>query len=297
MYNVLNFIHTSNFYNEEQVKGLNSIVNTLVYAPTEFGSVNTGFNYIQPDAIKTFSEVLNTKVTISEESGYFYKPNTGIRYNTFTNYTEWKFVVAIQPTIFTMFYHKTGVTSALQNYNFNYNNLFEWEYQTQILMEPGQGLFYRPWMFHAFSEPTIIQSFDITENPTPLSNTILVMGEKGSGKTTFSKKLADRLKATYIHGETINEMFNDTDTSIEGENRQAERLKKLAVLAPTEFTVIDFKCERLSSRDYLSPNFVVWMNTVEIKSDTFEIPKRANVVYDSFDINMDKFIDKMMEKK
>ena len=94
----------------------------------------------------------------------------------------------------------------------------------------------------------------------------------------------------------INQMFNDTDASIEGENKQAERLKKLAVLSDTEFTVIDFKCERISSRDYLAPNFVVWMNTVDIKSEIFEAPTKANLVYESFDNDMDKFIDKMTEK-
>lgn len=297
MYNILNFIHTSNFYNTEQVRGLEAVTRSLKYQPADFGMITTDFSYIQPDAIKTFSEVLNTRVSITENSGYFYQPDTGIHFNTFKNFTEWKFAVAIQPTIFTMFYHKTGATSALENYNFNYNNMFEWDYQTQILMEPGQGLFYRPWMFHAFSAPSVIQMFDITESPVPVSKTILVMGAKGSGKTTFSKKLAAKLKATYIDGNKINQMFNDIDTSIEGENKQAERLKKLAVLSDTEFTVIDFKCERISSRDYLAPNFVVWMNTVTETSEIFEIPTKANLVYDSFENDMDEIINKMTETK
>lgn len=287
MYNILNFIHTSNFYSTDQANGLADIARSLQYSPCEFGVMTENFNYIQPDSEKIFSEVLNTKVTISDSSGIFYKPNNGIHFDSFSDFSRWKFVVAVEPSIFTMFYHNSGAKSALERYDFNYNNLFDWEYQTQILMEPGQGLFYRPWMFHSLASGSIVQMFDIITSSKSVSKTILVMGSEKSGKTTLAKQLASKTNSTYLNSDDVNEIYKDTDTSIEGENAQAIRLQRLGVLADTEFTIIDFKCERQSSRDYLAPDFVIWMDTVENKSSIFEEPTKAGLVITSFDYGID----------
>lgn len=289
MHNVLNFIHTSNFYIPEQIKGLTDIVQPMKYIPCEFGEITQNFNYIQPESQKIFSQVLNTEIVIDPKSGHFYKPGIGIHFDTFENMNTWKFVVAIEPTIFTMFHHQSGAKSALEGTNFNYRNMFEWEYQTQIMMEPGQGLFYRPWMFHSFGAYSIIQTFNIQETPKAISKTILVMGSKGSGKTIFAEKLSDKLKATYINSDSLKNIFKDSYDELEGENVQAERLKHMAILSETEYTVIDFKCERNSSRDYLSPDLIIWLNTVEKNSDIFEEPTKNTIVIKSLDYDIDKF--------
>jgi len=291
MHNVLNFVHTSNFYNKAQLEGLTSTARSLTYAPSEFGTFSQNFNYIQPEAEKTFSEVLNRPVTIDPNTGYFHRPDTGIHFDSYNNFGSWKFVIAIERSMFTQFHHKSGAKSALDGTQFNYSNMFEWEYQSNILMEPGQGLFYRPWTFHAFDSYAIIQSFDIIETPKAVSKTILVMGSKGSGKTTFAKQLATQLNASYLNEETFNQSYNVLNDSIESEVKQAERFNRLVVLADTKYTVVDFKCERQMSRDLLAPDFVIWFDTVD-RPIVLEEPKRANVVMKSLNYDINEFVTK-----
>lgn len=289
MKNILNFIHTLNFYTDEQLSGLTTFARELTYQPSEFGSMST-LAYCQSDHEKTFSSVMNTPITIHPDSGNFYRPNTGIHFNTFENFNMWKFAVAIEPTIFTMFYHSSGAKSALDGVNFNYNNMFEWEYQTQIMMEPGQGLFYRPWMFHSFASGSIIQKFDIVEQPNKVSVTILVMGKEATGKTTFAKTLSEKLDASYLNSNEISSMFNDAKVSDKflDENNQAIRLKRLALLSEKDMTVIDFSAKRISSRDYLAPDIIIWMDTDEKASEDFEPPLNAKIIIKSLNYNIDE---------
>jgi hypothetical protein len=296
MYDVLNFIHTSNFYRNEQLTGLVDMSYNLNYVPDEFGHSSQDFYYVQPDAEKLFSEVLHSKVVISETSGKFYRPANGIHFNSFNNPTAWKFVVAIERSMFTMFYHKSGAKSALEGIDFNYNNMFEWDYQTNILMEPGQGLFYRPWMFHSLDCHATVQMFDLIQMPKPVSRTILVMGVKGSGKTTFAKELAKNMNATYLSSEHVCDIYQENENTIEGEAKVSAKLRRMALLSDTEFTVIDYKCERKMSRDYLAPDLVIWLNTVEPNSEMFEIPHRANIVFTSFDYDIVEFANKLLGK-
>ena len=71
-------------------------------------------------------------------------------------------MVALQPSTLNIFEHKSGATSALQEYKFNYRNLFEWDLQINYLLKPGQGVFFRPWLFHSF-DTGLVQIFRMNE--------------------------------------------------------------------------------------------------------------------------------------
>ena len=65
-------------------------------------------------------------------------------------------------SIFNIFEHKSGSANALQGHKHNYNNLFEWDLTINYEIKPGQGVMFRPWLFHSF-DTGLIQTFRITE--------------------------------------------------------------------------------------------------------------------------------------
>jgi hypothetical protein len=40
--------------------------------------------------------------------------------------------------------------------------LFEWDLKTNYLLDPGQGILFRPWLFHSF-DTGLIQMFRLRE--------------------------------------------------------------------------------------------------------------------------------------
>lgn len=151
------------FYSNEQAQQLSSIINSLPLVQNEFGKEVDNFNMIPADADNLFSSVLNKGVKLNEDqSGVFRRPDLFIHFEGFESPQEWMFVVAIEKSTFNIFEHQTGAKSALDNHQFNYRNLFEWDLTVNHLLEPGQGVFFRPWLFHAF-DCGLIQTFRLRE--------------------------------------------------------------------------------------------------------------------------------------
>ena len=71
---------------------------------------------------------------------------------------------------------------------------------------------------------------------------ILIMGLPGSGKTTLSKKLIELIDAEWINADAVRKEANDWDFSLEGELRQAKRIKKISdnVIKKGKHCVTDF---------------------------------------------------------
>jgi adenylylsulfate kinase len=104
-------------------------------------------------------------------------------------------------------------------------------------------------------------------------NIILIMGQAGSGKTTFAEKLVDELifrgyPVGWLNADDIREEFDDWDFSLEGRYRAASRMRDLAVELDQEFVVVDMICPTKETRVLLDADFVVFMNT--IKEGRFE---------------------------
>ena len=112
---------------------------------------------------------------------------------------------------------------------------------------------------------------------------ILVMGLPGSGKTTLSKVLAEKLGAAYFNADEVRKQFNDWDFSDTGRKRQAYRMRELCDMAETCHTVADFVCPTEETRELFLPDFIVFMNTIdagrfEDTNRVFEQPSEVDVL-------------------
>lgn len=152
------------FYTQEEANRIENVTFNLQYKPTDFGQEIPEFNMVPGDADELFSKVLKLPVTvIDESSGVFRLPKHFIHFEGFDSLNEWLFVVAIQQSTFDIYEHQSGATTALDGYQFNYMNLFEWDLMCNYVLKPGQGVFFRPWLFHSF-DSGLIQIFRLQEN-------------------------------------------------------------------------------------------------------------------------------------
>jgi hypothetical protein len=162
----LKTITIDDYYTKEEGLMLSKVILPLLqFEENDLGQDLLNFNMIPEDADDVFSKVLNTKVTIDKEkSGVFRIPNASgfIHFEEFESNKDWLFVVAIDNTTFNVFEHKSGAKDATENYQLAYRNLFEWDLKLNHLLEPGQGIFFRPWLFHSFTSG-LIQIFKLKE--------------------------------------------------------------------------------------------------------------------------------------
>jgi ABC-type oligopeptide transport system ATPase subunit len=112
---------------------------------------------------------------------------------------------------------------------------------------------------------------------------ILIMGLPGSGKTTLAKELVDILSkygVTWLNADEVRKNSNDWDFSTAGRIRQAQRMSYLARDFKTTYVIADFVCPLSAMREIYSPDWVIWMDTIESGrfEDTnaiFEKPSRG----------------------
>lgn len=166
IHSLVKIITVDGFFDLENAKNLSQIVFDLKYEEKEYGEEIVNFNMVPENANKMFSDILNTDIIVDEDrSGIFRRPQNFIHFESFENLNEWVFVCALQHSTFNVFEHQSGAVNALQNYKFNYRNLFEWDLKINYLLSPGQGVLFRPWLFHSFDKG-LIQLFRLKENGT-----------------------------------------------------------------------------------------------------------------------------------
>lgn len=168
-------ITVEDYYTTEEAMHLSLTTSNLSFSKSEFGREIENFNFTPENSDVLFSKVLNRPVEIvDEKSGVFRAPELFIHFESFENIDEWLFVVAIESSTFNIYYHleedmrecsgmpSIGARSALEGYKYNYRNMFEWHCAVNYLLEPGQGVFFRPWLFHSFDQG-LVQIFRLKE--------------------------------------------------------------------------------------------------------------------------------------
>jgi hypothetical protein len=152
------------YYTKEKAQEISQVISSLNdYTTKEFGKELNNFNMVADNADEIFSKVLNKKVEVDlDRSGIFRFPEFFVHFESFKSLDEWLFVVAIDHSTFNIFEHESGVENALQGYDFNYRNLLEWDVVVNYQLKPGQGVFFRPWLFHSF-DWGLIQIFRLRE--------------------------------------------------------------------------------------------------------------------------------------
>lgn len=164
IYPFVKIITIDDYLIQEDARNLAAILYEHQFNPTDFGEELANFNVIPENSNENFSKILNTNIEVdATRSGIFRKPNNLIHFETFNDLNEWIFMVSILPSTINIFDHISGVKSALIEHRFNYRNLFEWDLQVNFLLKPGQGLLFRPWLFHSFSTG-LIQIFRLNEH-------------------------------------------------------------------------------------------------------------------------------------
>ena len=128
---------------------------------------------------------------------------------------------------------------------------------------------------------------------------ILIMGLPGSGKTTLAKLLAPMFNAVWLNADEVRKEADDWDFSVEGRDRQANRMKTLAqeATANNRVVVADFICPTERTRQNFDAGYTIWMDTIkeskyEDTNKMFEQPKNFDFKVTHKDAQMFSFLIK-----
>jgi hypothetical protein len=116
---------------------------------------------------------------------------------------------------------------------------------------------------------------------------ILVMGLPGAGKTTLSRKLAQRLNAVHFNADEVRAHVNkDLGFSVEDRTEQAQRMGWLCdqVIQTGGYAIADFICPTPETRTAFGEAFVVWLD--RIQKGRFEDTNRLFVPPDHYDVRV-----------
>jgi uridine kinase len=83
---------------------------------------------------------------------------------------------------------------------------------------------------------------------------ILICGAEGSGKTVLAKPFAELINAVYVNKDTYPR--KELKGYIDG------------LVAAGKTVVVDKRCQSVEAHNYINPDYVVWMDTVEAKTET-----------------------------
>lgn len=310
---MVKLIHADGFFPGNEAVSLRSVVQSLKFRPTNHGEEVPNFNLIFPDSEQIFYKVLGERVLVdTQRSGVIRRPHHNlIHFEEFNSSEEWCFMVALENTVVNFWYHidstdkpgewgKVDAKTALDGFEFNYKNLFEWKIHTNILLETNQCLFFRPWVFHSLEEGLIQYYRLLADN----NFRILVMGLPESCKSSISKKLKEKIENSKI----LNSMeqrikANDVDFTEDGQMRHCYRMLNLARNSRANVTIIDMVCPTPKMRQILNADIVVWVND-KTESKYSELNKIYMPPYyydiecsDDSDDTIDKIIKRILSKR
>ena len=115
---------------------------------------------------------------------------------------------------------------------------------------------------------------------------ILIMGLPGAGKTYLAERLTPLLDANWLNDDKVRKEADDWDFSLEGRQRQANRMKNLAnkSIASGKHLIADFVCPTLKTRDDFQADITIWMDT--ISEGRFEDTNKMFVPPEKYDFRI-----------
>lgn len=302
---MVKLIHADEFYPPGDAEKYCAVVQGLNFTPKPYGWELDNFNMILSGLEPIMSRVLGERVVIdSVRSGVFRRPlNNVIHFEDFESLDEWCFVVALERTTLNLYEHvnaqgEVDAKSALDGHAHNYMNLFEWNLHTNVLMEPNQGVFFRPWIFHSLDNG-LVQYYRLISDRT---FRVLIMGPKGSARKQLAQAVHAALDdSVLLVSAHIRTQLKDVDFSEDGRNRQTYRMLSMARKTPHQSVIIDMVCAKPEQRTILNADIVVYTPGVadhdQIPDDFVEPQEYDLCIMDAHDQSVQQVLNKIKTKR
>lgn len=265
---MVKLIHADNFFPSGDAEVYCRVAKSLKFQPTAYGLEVPDFNMILKGVEPILSRVLGERIQVEpKSSGVFRRPlNNIIHFEKFSSPDEWCFIVALERTVVNLWHHisdpqlgdmsKSNSSNVFEGCEFNYFNPFEWKIHTNIVLEPNQGIFIRPWVFHSL-EDGMVQYYRLIADK---KYRVLVMGLPESSRRLVSLALTEKIQNSKLLISSEQRVIHkDVDFTAAGQDRHCYRMLDLARTVQEECAVIDMVCPTDDMRSILNPDFIVYV--------------------------------------
>jgi hypothetical protein len=260
---MVKLIHADNFLEPNDAQRAAQVVSGLSFTPKLYGWELENFNMVFSKLEPVMSKVLGERVVIDHKrSGIFRRPlNNVIHFEEFNSLNEWAFVCALEKNTLNLYHHlgpngKVDAETALQGHEYNYMNLFEWNLHTNILLDPSQGVFFRPWVFHSLDQG-LVQYYRLL---TDRKFRVLVMGPPGSQRALMARLLSAKIEnSSLIKSMDVRIKDKDIDYTSDGRLRQTYRMLTLARGDRSDCVILDHACVLEEQREIINPDILIYM--------------------------------------
>jgi len=275
---MVKMLHADGFFPAGDVENCVAAVKDMRFTEKEYGYELDHFNMVLGGLEPILSKVLGERVIVEHSrSGIFRKPfNNIIHFENFDSLNEWCFIVALEKNTLNLFHHRnqkgeTDAKTALDGYQFNYRNLFEWDLHTNVLLEPNQGVFIRPWVFHTL-DSNLVQYYRLV---TDRHFRVLIMGKPNSSRKQVTEALAKHFEnSKTLNSYELRVQHKDVDFTEGGRLRHTHRLLTLARnSADNEITFINSVCPLEEQRTILNPDLIFWIDDAPEEFQEFQEPE------------------------
>lgn len=260
---MVKLIHADNFLSPNECLKLSAVVKDLGFVQKNYGWELENFNMVLDRLEPLMSKVLGERVVIDHNrSGIFRRPlNNVIHFEEFDSTNEWAFVCALERNTINLYHHinrqgEVDASTAIEGFDWNYRNLFEWRLHTNVLLEPSQGVFFRPWVFHSLDQG-LVQYYRLI---TDRKFRVLVMGPPSSDRKQMASLLASRIQgSSLLRSIDVRHRDKDVDFTNDGRLRHTYRMLTLARNDRSECVVMDHACPLDLQRQIVNPDILVYM--------------------------------------
>lgn len=279
---MVKLIHADGFFPPGDAEKYCDVISQLHFVEKPYGLELDNFNLVMPGIEPILSRVLGERVSVdSKRSGIFRKPlNSTIHFEEFDSLNEWCFIIALEKTTLNLYHHISdrgiggfGIVdahSALEGWQFNYKNMFEWDIHTNVLLEPNQGVFIRPWVFHSLQDG-LVQYYRLI---TDTKFRVLVMGLPNSNRKQIAKNLQAAMPNSRLFDSIeIRKNLKDIDYSRDGRMRHTSRMLTECRSTTEDCAILDMVCPLPEQRELLNPDIIVW---ADAPRDECQIEEVAN---------------------